>query len=192
MGERISSIILIGSFDRGDERPSSDIDLIVLVDTVDRVLMDDIGGIVESIETANDINPAVMSLTELRAHPEMFDWLSIKHDGIPVLGKMPDTVCAQTELDRAKQIAQEVLMSARHHLAVREPAENFAGGKLRHWNLKPLSFALRFFEFHKSGRYIRSANEIAELYPLLSLDPASDYRQIIDNCIDICEEILGA
>ena len=191
-GERISSVILYGSFARGDQRPSSDLDLVVFVDVVDRVLLDDIGGIVESIETPNEINPAVISLSELSAFPDMFDWLAIKHDGVPVFGKMPDTVGGQTELDRAKQIAQEVLMSARHYLAVREPAENFAAGKLRHWNLKPLSFALRFFEFHKSGRYVRSANEIAELYPVLSVDPASDYRQIIDNCIDICEEILGA
>jgi predicted nucleotidyltransferase len=169
LADRISSITLVGSFARGDQRPTSDIDLMVLVDAADRSLLDQIGSIVAGIETPNELNPAVLSLEELSRHAYVFDWLMIKHDGIPVYGQSPDIVtCHQTELDQARQIAQEVLMSARHYLAVQEPADKFAGGKLHHWNLKPLSFAVRFYEFHKTGRYIRSPVEIAQLYPMSS------------------------
>ena len=193
LAKRVDSITLVGSFARGDQRPTSDIDLIVLVDTVDRPLLAHIGSIVADIETPNELNPAVISLDELAREPYVFDWLMIKHDGISVYGRLPEiTTCSQSELDQAKQIAQEVLMSARHYLAVQESAEKFASGKLHHWNLKPLGFAVRFYEYHKTGRYIRSPDEIAELYPVLALDPASDYELIIEGCMDVCEEILRA
>lgn len=96
----------------------------------------------------------------------------------------------QTELNIAKRIAQEVLMSSRHYLSVSEPEEKFAGGKLYNWNLKPLGFALRFFHITQTGKYIRSVRDLADLYPVLNLDPVQDWRQVLHECIQICEEII--
>jgi hypothetical protein len=95
-----------------------------------------------------------------------------------------------SELDLAKQIAHDVLMSSRHYIAVDEPEQNFASGKLWIWNLKPLTFALRFYEYHLSRRYIRGLNELSRKYPVLKRDPVTEYSVILDECISICEKIL--
>jgi hypothetical protein len=83
-------------------------------------------------------------------------------------------------------------MSSRHYLAVAEPASKFEGGKLRVWNLKPLSFALRYYHFHKTGHYIRAYRDLAEEYPILRLDPVVDHQRIVSESIDACEQILDA
>ena len=189
--DRIRAIIMVGSFARGDQRPQSDIDLIVLVDAIDKRLLQEVSEVVTSVAMENKINPALVAESELLQAPDIFDWLQIKHDGVLLLGQLPEVPpCRLSELDLAKQIAQDVLMSSRHYIAVAEPAENFAGGKLWFWNLKPLAFALRFYEYHLSGRYIRSLEELAKNYPVLKRDPATEYSVILDECIDICEKIL--
>ena len=188
---RVYTVILTGSFARGDQRPDSDIDLIVLVDHADKELLQAVSGIVTSIPTTNELNPAVIATSELLRDPDIFDWLPIKHDGAVLLGELPEVPPSRlSELGLAKQIAQTVLMSSRHYLAVAEPAENFSGGKLWLWNLKPLAFALRFYEYHLSGHYIRPLPELAAKYPVLSRDPATEHATILDECIEICERIL--
>lgn len=185
-------MILIGGFARGDSSTTSDIDLIVLVDRADVALLDRVGAVVASIESPHEINPSVVAVTELCAAPESFDWLVIKHEGRLLDGELPpDVTCRQTELDLAQKIAAEVLLSARHYLAVAEPAENFAGGKLRSWILKPLSYALRFYEVDRTGDYPRRYDDVASRYPVLALDPVRDHRQLLEASLAICETILA-
>ena len=189
----LRAIAMVGSFARGDQRPKSDIDFIVLVDSVDKRLLEQVGKVVTSIRTDNEINPALAAESELVQAPEVFDWLPIKHDGIFLFGQHPEILsCRMSELDLAKQIAKDVLMSSRHYIAVAEPKENFADGKLWFWNLKPLAFALRFYEYHLSGRYIRGLDELSKKYTVLKRDPAKEYPVILDECIDVCEKILEA
>lgn len=191
--DRIQAIALVGSFARGDERPESDIDLVVLVDSVDMRLLQKVSGVVTSIVTENEINPALVAESELIQTPHLFDWLMMKHDGLVLFGKLPQvTSCPVSELDIAKQIARDVLMSSRHYIAVAEPEEKFAGGKLWDWNQKPLAFAARFYEYHMSGNYIRSLRELSKKYPVLSRDPVAEYALILDECIEVSEKILEA
>jgi len=190
---RVQAVILVGSFARGDQRPESDIDLILLVDRVDKRLLQEVSEVVASISTENELNPALVATSELLQDPDIFDWLQIKHDGVVLFGELPEvSSCRLSELDLAKQIARDVLMSSRHYIAVAEPAESFSNGKLWLWNQKPLAFAVRFYEYHKSGEYVRSLQEISRKYPVLSRDPVAEYAVILDECIAICEKILKA
>lgn len=189
---RVIAILLEGSFARGDNRDHSDIDLFVLVDEVDSPLLRQIGSIVSGIQTQHELNPAVVSTAELQAYPELFEYLRVKHDGLMLHGALPAIdVPNEAELGIAKRIAQEVLMSSRHYLAVAEPKEKFASGKLYNWNLKPLGFALRFFHLAQTGEYIRSTRDLAARYPVLSLDPVKDWQRVLQECIATCEKIIG-
>jgi len=189
---RLLAILLEGSFARGDNCDHSDIDLFILVDTVDNSLLHQIGLIVSGVQTQHELNPAVVSTAELQAYPELFEYLRLKHDGIALYGALPEVdTPSGTELGIAKRIAQEVLMSSRHYLAVAEPEEKFARGKLYNWNLKPLAFALRFFHLAETGEYIRATRDLAAHYPVLSLDPVKDWQQILQECIATSERIIG-
>jgi hypothetical protein len=164
-----------------------------LVDRVDKRLLQEVSEVVTSISTKNELNPALVATSELLQDPDIFDWLQIKHDGVVLFGELPEvSSCRLSELDLAKQIAQDVLMSSRHYIAVAEPAENFSSGKLWFWNQKPLAFAIRFYEYHKSGKYIRSLQELSTKYPVLTRDPVAECLVILDECIEICERILRA
>lgn len=190
-GERLVAVLLEGSFAKGDNREDSDIDLFVLLSRVDRPALAHIGSIVAGIETRNELNPAVVSVAELEAHPVLFEYLRVKHDGIVLHGTLPEIESvAESELDIAKRIARDVLMSSRHYLAVSEPETHFAGGKLYTWNLKPLGFALRFYHFSQTGEYIRSVRELATKYPVLALDPAKDWQRVLQECMSVCEKII--
>jgi predicted nucleotidyltransferase len=193
LGDNLVAVLMVGSFARGEQASSSDLDLCVLVNRIDLQVLRAIGELVTSIATPNEINPAVVSIDELRAYPDLFEIHKLRHEGVLLWGGMPnDIVPVESELILAKRIASEVLMSSRHYLAVAEPSYKFTSGKLRPWNLKPLSFALRYYHFHKTGRYLRRFTALAEKYPLLELDPVADHQQIIQGCIDVCEEILSA
>ena len=146
LGESLRAVILIGSFARGDETPTSDVDLVVLVESVHRGLLRAVSEIVASLPSENELNPAVIAASELAAEPDIFGWLNVKHDGVLLAGAFPEEPAgSMSELRLARRIAGEVLLSSRHYLSVGEPAEKFAGGKLWTWNQKPLGFALRFY-----------------------------------------------
>lgn len=193
LGENLVAVVMIGSFARGEQTFSSDLDLFVLLNRVEPEVLQTIGGIVASVSTPNEINPAVVSTDELRAYPDLFGFHNLRHEGILLWGEIPNDIkSVESEITQAKRIASEVLMSSRHYLAVAEPACKFTSGKLRTWNLKPLSFALRNYHFHKTGLYLHRFEALAENYPLLKLDPVIDHQQIIQGCIDVCKEILSA
>ena len=191
-GASFIAVLLEGSFARGDNREDSDIDLFVLLDKVDSSVLDQIGSIVARIETRNELNPAVVSLAELESYPELFEYLRVKHDGVLLQGALPEIKSPEeSELDIAKRIARDVLMSSRHYLAVSEPGVNFARGKLHNRNLKPLGFALRFFHLAQTGEYIRSVRDLATRYPVLDLDPVKDWQHVLQECMRVCEKIIG-
>lgn len=193
LGDRLIAIYLVGSFARDDEGPDSDVDLFVLVKEADLGLLNDVGAIVPGIQSNREINPAVVSLAEFNTRPELFDVLKVWHEGLALMGELPAvTGLAEDELALARRTARDVLMSSRHYLAVDEPEEKFAGGKLWPYVLKPLSFALRFYHYHNTGVYLRAFGDLAREYPILALDPVSDCRTIIIDSITLCQEIMGA
>ena len=99
-GETLIAVLLEGSFARGDQREDSDIDLFVLLDTVDGSVLEEIGSIVAGIEAQNELNPAVVSLAEFESYPDLFDYLRVKHDGLVLHGALPDiTYSGESELD---------------------------------------------------------------------------------------------
>jgi hypothetical protein len=182
----------VGSFSRGDEEVDSDIDLFVLVKEIDFELLKTVGNIVQEIKSKNEINPAIISETEFLNHTELFDLPRIQHEGIPLFGQLLDIIVPDgSELNVAKRIAAEVLMGSRHYLAVAEPVEKFAGGKLWTWILKPLSFALRYYHFHNTGYFVRKFDELAQEFPILNLDSVDDCLRIIEESIIICEKIIN-
>ena len=192
LGSRLTAVLLEGSFVRGDEQNESDIDLFVLVDTVDTTILNQVGMIVSGIKTEHELNPALVSVTELQTYPQLFDYLRIKIEGVILYGALPEIEApVETELEIAKRIARDVLISSRHYLAVAEPEKKFTNGKLYHWNLKPLGFALRFFHLAQTGEYIRSIRDLSILYPVLSLDPVEEWKRVLQECIVTCEQIIG-
>jgi len=193
LGDQLISIVLVGSFARGDETPSSAVDLFVLVSDIDNDILKSIGHVVHGIVAQNEINPAVISKSEIQNHPDLFDIHKIRHEGKTLYGSLPDGILpVESELDVAKRIAAEVLMGSRHYLAVAEPVEKFAGGKLWSWILKPLSYALRYYHFHNTGNYVGKYNELAQKFPILWLDPVDDHQRIIEGSIIICEKIINS
>ena len=193
LGDDLQVVILAGSFARGEEKPTSDIDLFLLVENLDIQTMKEIGEIVKRISTDHELNPAVVKLSEFIKYPDWFDLLKLRHEGIALFGKPPINLNSkEDELTAAKRIAKEVLMSARHYLAVSEPIEKFTGGKLFIYILKPLAFALRLSHYANTGSYILKTSDLAREYPILNLDPVSDFKQIIEESSLICEDILNS
>ena len=112
-------------------------------------------------------------------------------EGIILYGKLPNfSSNTESELDIAKRIARDVLMSSRHYIAVSEPGDNFRGGKLFTWNLKPLGFALRLYHLSQTGEYIKSVRDLAVKYPVLALDPVKDWQRVLLECMKVCEKII--
>lgn len=193
LGDRLIAIYLVGSFSRDDEGPDSDVDLFVLVNEVDPGLLSHVGSIVQEIQDTREINPAVVSLAELGSRPDLFDVAMVRHDGIALVGELPaGRAYVEDELEMAKRTAKDVLMSSRHYLAVDEPREKFAGGKLWTYVLKPLSFALRLYHYHTTGVYVREFRDLVKEYPVLALDHVRDHQRIIVDSIRLCEEIIRA
>jgi predicted nucleotidyltransferase len=189
----IRAIVLAGSFARGDQRPTSDIDLLVIAERVDTALLERIGDAVTSIATSNELNPAVVSHHEFTTRPDLVQFLKYKHDGRCLHGTLPvPSAPFADELERAQAIAHEVLMSVRHYLAVKEDAVRFQAGKLHPYVLKPLSFSLRFYHFHLTSTYIREHRALVQRYPVLALDPVRDWREILIEAHGLCERILTA
>ena len=192
LGGNLISIILVGSFARGDVKPDSDIDLVLLVHEAGIDILKAVGRIVQGIDTEYEINPDVISETEFQELPELFNFHAIRLEGKVLYGRIPeDIIPAESELMAAKKTAVEALKSARHYLAVAEPPEKFSGGKLWDWVLKPLRRALRFYHYSNTGIYIMDFGQLAEEYPVLKLDPVIDHQQIIEESITICEKIMN-
>ncbi|MFN2228207.1 MAG: nucleotidyltransferase domain-containing protein [Anaerolineae bacterium] len=190
--DNVVAVVLEGSYARNDEGPDSDIDLYVVVRRLDSDVLGQIGEIVSTICSRHELNPAVASQQELESHPDLFGYTRVKLEGIVLYGELPEIeVDVESALRVAQYIAHDVLMSARHYLVVSEPEERFATGKLYWWNLKPLGFALRFFHLYQTGEYIRSLGDLSKHYPVLTLDPVRDYRQILLDCISVCERIIA-
>ena len=73
LGDDLQAVILAGSFAREEEKPTSDIDLFLLVKSLDNQTMTEIGEIVKGISTDHEINPAVVQLSEFINYPDWFD-----------------------------------------------------------------------------------------------------------------------
>lgn len=193
LADDLLSVILVGSFARDDERADSDIDLFVLLPDASNPATRSIGMIVRSISSPNEINPAVVSDAEFRQYPDWNELIKIRHDGIALHGHLPrDVAPVETELVLAKRIAHEVLMSARHYLAVDESPESFTSKKLWIYNLKPLSFSARYYHYAKTGHYIRRFDDLKGEYPVFSLDPVKHHGAVIEGCVELAQEILHA
>ncbi len=64
------SVVMVGSFARGDQTSESDVDLCILVNKINSEILREIGKLVNSISSENEINPAVVSLEEFRTYPD--------------------------------------------------------------------------------------------------------------------------
>ena len=89
LDSRLIAILLEGSFARGDNRDDSDIDLFMLVDAVDPALLEQVGSIVLRIKKNHELNPAVVSITELQAYPELFEYVRVKLAGVVCMARYP-------------------------------------------------------------------------------------------------------
>jgi len=190
-GARCHGVVLAGSFARDDYHATSDLDLLVLLEGLVGEDLTKVSRVVRDIPSANELNPAVVSVTEFARYPDLFDFLTYKYEGIVLRGRLPRVDCPETELDRARRFAQEVLMSVRHYVAVDEPYEKLCSGKLYTYVQKPLSYALRFYHYTVKGRYIKPYSELASLYPVLSIDGTEKPHQLLDEAMSWSLSILG-
>ena len=104
-GERLISLVLFGSVARGDSRPSSDIDLLVIAEGLPRSLRDRRRPFLEEWErarTAGGLPPATWNLVtkspaEARTHSPLY--LDLVEDGVLLLdrGGFFQTVLAELE-----------------------------------------------------------------------------------------------
>ena len=104
-GERLISLVLFGSVARGDTRPSSDIDLLVIAEGLPRSLRDRRRPFLEEWErarTAGGLPPATWNLVtkspaEARTHSPLY--LDLVEDGVLLLdrGGFFQTVLAELE-----------------------------------------------------------------------------------------------
>jgi len=192
LGDNLQSVVLVGSFARDDERAASDIDLVVILRNADIPTIRSIGTLVRELNSPNEINPAVISEDEIRSNPDWNELLKIRHDGICLFGELPPGLVAnESELVAAKRIANEVLMSCRHYLAVDEPVESFQSGKLWVYVQKPLSFSARYYHYAQKGQYIRRLDDLKGAYPILAVDSTLNPETVIEHCIEFALEILN-
>lgn len=165
-GSRAECLVLTGSQARGDTHAASDVDLWLFLDELSVPDLHRVGDIVKKSGTAPELNVQCATSREVAsgAFREGFSPLQL-HFGAQILHgelRLPSP-SREDILAEAASLAAFVMMSCRHYIVGQESEAALAKGKLDHWVLKPLSWALRYEVLARTGTYPRELEELTEV-----------------------------
>ena len=159
-GERIVFIGLQGSRARGEARDGSDIDVVVLLDSVDASDLDCYRGIIESMSHSELACGFIGSADVLASWPrhELFQFYN---DTVPIFGELPKT--APFTRDDAMQAAL-IGASGIYHAACHAIVfDGDAAPGIMESLFKNAFFVLQALQYARTGVFIRSKDELSKL-----------------------------
>ena len=170
-GDNVKSIILTGSYARGDAQDSSDLDIWSIFNIVDINILREVGEITRNLPVnyeKHEVNTQCLTINEFNSG-YFSNFLAkpiIYHEGVLLYG---EDICRQpiskSEIvETYKTILSETLLSVRHYISVNEPKEKLTYPKLKTYILKPLLFALRLERQNSIGVYPLSTYDLMLSY----------------------------
>lgn len=183
-GSKLDSVVLTGSYAKGDYTPRSDIDIWMIFSSLNIQDLKQATVLVENFCETPEINIQCVSAEELLTKPfkKWFSPVQIYVDGIVLHGKLPPYLPYNSEIrNYAASIAVEVFMSARHYISIGEKEESLAAGRLLKWVLKPLSWVLRYNILLRNSIFPRNFDDLLRFtIDKSELEIIEEYSEILD------------
>lgn len=173
----LQSIILTGSYSRGDQTNESDIDIFCFFNSLTTRELEDIGHIEKSISASygvKELDLQCLTVNEYKQYGfQYFVSPLLYFEGQLLYGESIVREPHTGELiEFAERVLTDAIMSLRHYITVREPNEKLADGRLKRWVLKPICIA------HRIGRYLD-----CRYYPLNYKDLLNSIESLSDKRI---------
>lgn len=165
-GSKLDSVVLTGSYAKGDYTTGSDIDIWMIFSSLNIQDLKQVSVFLKEYSESPEINLQCVSAEELLAKPfkKWFSPVQLYIDGIVIHGMLPQYLPYNSEIrNYAASIAVEVVMSARHYISSGENEESLAEGRLLKWVLKPLSWVLRYNIFMRNSIFPRNFDDLLRL-----------------------------
>ncbi|KKO51596.1 nucleotidyltransferase family protein [Paenibacillus sp. DMB20] len=168
-GDNIKSIVLCGSYVRGDNTEDSDMDIYCLFENLtswELITTGEIVGKLPSLYNKFELNLQCMTVDEYTRQGFGRAFVTpIKYFESKVMyGEDFGTKPSKGEfIPLFENIISEVIMSIRHYITAQEPVENLVDGRLKRWVLKPLCVALRIERYIIIQNYPRNFKELLNL-----------------------------
>ncbi|HMQ80538.1 MAG TPA: nucleotidyltransferase domain-containing protein [Ignavibacteria bacterium] len=162
-GSELNAIVLTGSYAKGDYHSESDIDLWVILGSLEINDLKEIAEIMKKNARKPEINIQCITSDELltNSFKKFFSPVQLYVDGIVLHGKLPSYIPYNSEIrNYSASIASEVFMSSRHYITAGESEENLSAGRLLKWVIKPLSWVFRYNVLLKSSLFPRTFEDL--------------------------------
>jgi len=167
-GKNLKSIVLSGSYVRGDNNTDSDMDVYCFFE---RLTADDlflVGNIVKKMPVlyrSFELNTQCMTVEELQHQGFGRAFVSpIKYfESRVIYGEDLGTKPSRKDfIEFFQNVISDTVMSIRHYMTPLETVERLSDGRLKRWVLKPLCVALRAERYIFTGIYPRNHTELLE------------------------------
>lgn len=167
-GSNLRSIILCGSYVRGDNTENSDMDVYCFFECLTATDLLVVGDIVKKMPVLYknfELNTQCMTVEEFqhqgfgRAFVAPIRYFESKVVYGEDLGTKPSRI---DFIEFFQNVITDTVMSIRHYMTPLETAERLADGRLKRWVLKPLCVALRAERYIITGTYPRNYTELFE------------------------------
>jgi predicted nucleotidyltransferase len=189
-GPDIVSVALVGSYARGDQKPASDIDVVLIVKNVTEALLLTIRDILSSIEKDNQIDLWTVTVRELERHPDSLAFSALQECRLTLYGQPPPlpSEYASAQLCRTAHHVQDTLrrILVRPAITRGDTFDQWAAGCLR-----DIIHVLRGFHKVQTGGYLPTEAELTEWYPVLGLEPSKYWDVILPSCLALIEGIIA-
>ncbi|KAJ51782.1 putative nucleotidyltransferase [Clostridium tetanomorphum] len=195
--KRLMCMLLTGSYARGEERDTSDIDMWVFLDKVEYKDLNEIGKILLNLPKEPKLNPQCTSFEEALMPFFIREYSSIQYhtDGKILYGDLKVPYPKREEfLENSNKLIVYVLMGIRHFKCINESKESLFKKKLQKRILKPFMWALRYRCAATTGIYPLELDKLKEFSSSDEINAINIYKDFLidkkDSYIGREEEIL--
>jgi len=167
--DNIKSIVLCGSYARGDQTEDSDMDMYCFFEKLCPNDLIEIGRIVKDLPVLHnkfELNVQCMTVDEYTRQGFGRAFVTpIKYfESVVLFGEDFGTKPSREDFyPLVENIVSEAIMSIRHYITAQEPVEKLSDGRLKRWVLKPLCVAMRIERYIFTGNYPRNFKELLEM-----------------------------